>query len=128
MKETSTAPAKVCMALLVINPFLSILVWASLAPDSYGILAALLAANAGAALFAGLVFKEFSRCTTSTLRLVVVATGVVSGLASAVFWMADEVDCSWLPVVFISPVVVILLVLIWFVRKAEEEGPKHEGE
>ena len=128
MKITSTTPAKVCMALLVINPFLSLLGGASLTPNSYGILAALLAANAGAALFAGLVFKEFSRCTTSTLRLIVVAAGVVSGLASAVFWMADEADHIWLPVVFISPVVVILLVLRWFVRKAEKEGPQYEVE
>ena len=95
MKKTSTAPAKVCMALLVINPILSILVWASLAPDNHGILAALLAANATVALFAGLVFTwpEFSRCTTTTLRLIVVVTGVGSGLASAVSWMAGEVDC-----------------------------------
>ena len=129
MKKTSTAPAKVCMALLGINPFLSLLVWVSLAPDNHGILAALLAANATVALFAGLVFSwpEFSRCTTTTLRLIVVVTGVGSGLVSAVSWMADEVDCIWLPVVFISPALVILLVLIWFVRKAEEGRPKHEG-
>ena len=128
MKKPSTAPAKVCMALLVINPILSILVWVFLAPDSHGILAALLAANAGAALFAGLVFNEFSRCTTSALRHGVVAIGVVSGLVSAVSWMADEEDRILLPVVFISPVLVILLVLTWFVRKAEKEGTKHEGE
>ena len=130
MKITSTALAKGCMALLVINPILATLVWASLAPNSPGILAALLAANAGAALFAGLVFNwpEFSHCTTSALRLVVVVTGVASGLASAVSWMADEVDRTWLPVVFISPVLFIPLVLALFVGKAGKEGTKHEGE
>ena len=135
MKITSTGLAKGCVAFLVINPLLSIpvwaaLVWASLAPDSHGILAALFAANAVVALFAGFVFSwpEFSRSTTAMLRLSLVVTGVGSGLLSAVSWMAGEVDRSWLPVVFISPVAVILLVLIWFVRKAEKEGTKQESE
>ena len=71
MKITSTGLAWVCVALLVLNPVLAILVWAYLAPDSYGILAALLAANAGTAVFAGLVFSwpEFSHCTSRELRL-----------------------------------------------------------
>ena len=118
------------MALLLLYPLLSLLVWTYLAPDSYGILAALLAANAGTALFAGLAFDwpEFSPRTSRWLRLVVVSTGVVSGWLSAVYWLADEVDHIWLRVVIISPILVILLVLIWFVRKADKEGTKHEGE
>ena len=130
MKITSTDLAKGCMAILVINLISATLVWAALAPDSHGILAALFAANAVVALFAGLVFSwpEFSRSTTAMLRLSLVVTGVGSGLLSAVSWMAGEVDRSWLPAIFISPVAAILLVLIWFVRKAEKEGTKQEGE
>ena len=122
MKITSTALASVCVVLLVLYPVSAILGSVYLDPDSYGIPAALLAANAGTALFAGLVFSwpEFRHCTSSALRLFVVFIGVVSGLASAMFWMADEVDHIWLRLVIISPVLAILLVLRWFVYKANK--------
>ena len=129
-KITCTTLAWVCLALLVLYPVLSLLVWAALAPDSYGIIAALLAANTGIAVFIGLAFNwpELRHCTSRELRRVVAFIGVVSALASAVFWLVDEVDHSWLHVVIIAPVLAILLVLIWFVRKADKEGTKHEGE
>ncbi len=130
MKITSTALAWVCVAILVLYPVSAILVAAYLAPDSYGILAALLAANAGTALFAGLAFgwPEFSHCTSRALRFVVFIIGVVSGLLSALYWMADEVDHIWLRAGIISPVLIILLVLMSFVVKVNKEGTKHEGE
>ena len=119
-KITSTTLAWVCVILLGLYAVSAVLVWAYLAPDRHGILAALLAANAGTALFVGLAFNwpEFSHCTSKGLRLIVAFIGVLSGLVAAVSWLADEVDRSWLTVVFISPVFVILLVLIWFDRKA----------
>ena len=139
-KITSTALARVCGALLLPYIVLAALVRASQAPVSYGILAPLapvsngilaplLAANAVAALCAGLVFNEpkFSHCTSKGLRLIVAFIGVVSGLLSALFWLEDAVDRSWVHVVLISPVLVFLLMLSWFVHKADK-GPKHEGE
>ena len=67
------------------------------------------------------------------MRLIVLIIAAVSGVLSAVNWMADEVDHIWLRVVIISPVLVILLVLMWFVDKVNvdkvnKEGTKHEGE
>ena len=118
------------MALLLLYPLSAILVSTYLAPGSYSILAPLLAANAGTALFAGLTFDlpEFSPRTSRWLRLVVVSTGVVSGLLSALYWLAGEMDHIWLRAGIISPILVIFLVLMWFVRKVNKEGTKHEGE
>ena len=98
MKITSTTLARLCVALLVLYPISAILLWAYLAHDnSYGIMAALLAANAGTALFVGLAFDlpEFSHYTSRALRLTVITIGIVSGLVSAQFWMADEVGHIW---------------------------------
>lgn len=130
MKITTTVLARVCVALLVLYPVSALLVWAYLAPDSYGILAALFAANAGTAFFVGFAFRlpEFSGHTSRALRLSVVLIGVVCGLMSALHWMADEVDHIWLRAGIISPIVVILLVLMWFVDKVNKERTKHEGE
>ena len=70
--------------------------------------------------------------TSDIERLIVLIIAAVSGVLSAVNWMADEVDHIWLRVVIISPVLVILLVLMWFVdrgqHKVNKEGTKHEGE
>ena len=127
---TSTALAWVCVVLLGLCLGVVFLMRASPAPVSDGILAPLFAANASAALFAGLVFNspELSHCTSRELRLIVVVIGLLSGFLSAVSWLADEVDRSWLTVVFTSPVLVILLVLILVALKAGKEGTNHEGE
>ena len=130
MKITSTALAWACVALLTLYPISALLVWSYLAPKSYGIMAALFAANAGTALLVGLVFRlpEFSHYTSRALRLSVVLIAVVCAVLSAVHWMADEVDNIWLRAGIISPVVVILLVLMWFVDRVNKEGTKREGE
>ena len=127
MKITSKALAWVCVALLVLYPVLAILLWAYLASDNnYGIMAALLAANAGTAFLVRLAFgvPEFSDYTSGALRFFVLIIGVASGLVSAVYWMADEVGHIWLRAGIISPVLVILLVLMWFVDKVNKEGTK----
>ena len=82
MKITSTALAWVCVALLVLYPVSAILVWAYLSPESYGIMAALFAANAGTALFIGFTFRlpEFRGHTSRALRFFVVFIAVVCGL------------------------------------------------
>ena len=130
MKITSTALAWVCVALLVLYPVSAILMWAYLAPESYGIMAALFAANAGTALFIGLTFRlpEFSGHTSRALRFFVVCIAVVCGLMSALFWMADEVDNVWFRAGIVSPVLVILLVLMWFIDTVNKGGTQHKGE
>ena len=131
MKITSTALAWVCVALLVLYPVSAILVWAYLASDDhYGIMAALLAANAGTALFVGLAFglPQFRHHTSRVLRLIVGSIGVVCALMSAMYWMADEVDSVWLRAGIVSPVLVILLVLMWFIDTVNKGGTQHKGE
>ena len=130
MRITSTALAWGCVTLLVLYPVSAILVWAYLAPDSYGIMAALLAANAGTAFFVRLTFdlSDSGGHAWRAQRFLVNLIAVVSGVISASFWMADEVDQIWLQAVIISPVVAILVVLMWFVDKASKEGAKTEGE
>ena len=131
MKIPSKAMAWVTVALLVLYPVSAILAWGYLASDdNYGVMAALLAANAGTAFLVRLVFglPGFSDYAPGALRLFVLIIGVASGLVSALYWMADEVDLIWLRAAIISPVLVILLVLMWFVDKVNKEGTKHEGE
>ena len=117
MKITGKVLAWVCLALLILYPVVAILVWGFLSPaGNHGIIAALFAANAGTALLVGLVFRlpEFRHCTSRVLRHSVVLIGVVSGFMSAIFWMADEVEHLYLRAAFVAPVVVILLMLVWF--------------
>ena len=131
MNITSKARALVCVVLLVLNPVLAILVLSYVSTvDNYGVIASLFAANAGTALFVRLVFglPEFSEHTPGALRLFVLIIGVVYGLMSAVYWMLDEVDDSWLRAVIILPVLVILLVLTWFVDKVNKERTENERE
>ena len=131
MKITSRALARACVALLVLYPVTAILVWTYLATDDYyGVMAALFAANAGTAFFVGLAFglPEFSHYTSRALRLFVVLIAAASGLVSALYWMADEVDHIWLRAGIVSPVLAILLSLMWFVDQVSKEGTKHEGE
>ncbi len=130
MKVTSKVLAKVCVALMVLYPVSAFLVWTYLDSDRYGIMAALFASNAGTAFFARLVFglPEFVHYTSKALRLLLVFVGVASGLMSAIYWMWDEVEHIWVRVGIISPVLVILFVLMWFVDKVNKEGREHEGE
>ena len=101
MKITSTALAWVCVALLVLYPVSAILVWAYLAPESYGIMAALFAANAGTTLFIGLTFRlpEFSGHTSRALRFFVVSdaessSGALTGYEAELWRMADALRGS----------------------------------
>ena len=131
MKITTTALAWGCVALLVLYPASAILVGAYLTPnDNYGTLATLLAANAGTAFFVrfALGLPGFSGHTSRALRFSVTVIAVVCGLISAVQWMADEVEHLGLRAAFVTPVVVILLVLMWFIHKVNKEGTHHEGE
>lgn len=131
MKITSTALAWVCVAILVLYPVSAILVWAYVATDDYyGILAVLFAANAGTALVVGLAFSwpQFSHHTSRALRRTVGAIVAVCALMSALYWMAGEVDNVWLRAGIVSPVLVILLVLMWFIDTVNKEGPQHKGE
>ena len=121
--------AWVCVALLILYPTSAILVQGYIVTDDYyGILAALLAANAGTAFFVRLVFDlpQFSHHTSGALKFIVVFIGVVCALLSAMYWMADEVDHLWLRTAIISPVLVILFVLMWFIDKVNKTETKHE--
>lgn len=129
MKMTSNSLAWVCVAILVLYPLVAV-VWDYLASDNnYNVVAAALAANAGTALLVRLVFSlpALSDYTSGELRLIVLFIGVASGLASAVYWVANEVDHVWLLAGIISPVLVTLLMLLWFVDKVEKEGTSHQG-
>ena len=131
MNIPSKALAWVCVVLLVLYPGSAMLVWGYVANDDhYGILAALFAANAGTALFVALIFSlaQSSNHTSRVLRPLVGAIGVICALTSAVFWMTDEVDNVWLRAGIISPVLVILIVLMWFIDTVKKEGPQHQGE
>ena len=99
---------------------------AYLVPGDDGILAALFAANAGTAFFVGLAFglPEFSDHTSRALRLSPVLIGVVCGLMSALHWMAEEIDHIGLRIGIISPIIIILLALMWFVNKVGKEVVK----
>ena len=130
MKIPSKALAWVCVALLILYPVSATVVVTYIASDdNYGILAALLAANAGMAFLIWLVFSqaEFIDYTSGALRLLVLIIGAGSGLVSAGYWVVDEVDHFGLRVGIIAPVLVTLLVLRWFVEEAKKEGMKHEG-
>ena len=130
MKINITTLAWTCVILMVLYPVVAILVWAYLTPDRYGIMAALFAANAGTALLVGLVFglPEYSHFISRELRLSVVFIGVASGFMSATFWVADEVGNIWLRAGIISPVLIVLVVLVWFGDKVNKEGKNGDGE
>ena len=130
MKITSKTLAWACVILMVLYPVVAILVWSYLTPDRYGIMAALFAANAGTALLVGLIFglPEFSHFTSRELRLSVVFIGVASGFMSATFWVADEVGNIWLRAGIISPVLIVLVVLVWFGDKVNKEGKSGDSE
>ena len=130
MRISSNTLARLCVALLVLYPVSAILVWSYLAPESYGIMAALFATNAGTAFFVGSILglAKFNDPPSTMLRFFATFIAVVCGLISATFWMADEVYNIGLRVAIVSPVVLILLVLWGFTAKAAEQGKKPEGE
>ena len=106
-----------CVVLLTVYPILAILIGEYVASnDNYGVLAALLAANAGTALLVELVFlvPKYRRHARRALRIIVGFIAVTSGLLSAFYWMADEVDNELLRAGLMAPVVVILIVLLLF--------------
>ena len=130
-KKISTKDlAWTCVALQVLYPLLAWPIVGFLAPGDDGILAALFAANSGTAFFAWLAFdlRELRGHTTRALRLSVLSIGVICGFLSAVHWMADEVENLWLRMGISSPIIIILVVLLWFVYKAIVEGTdRNEG-
>ena len=123
MKITSVMLAKACVVLLALYMVSGMLIWA-LYPNCYGLLAALFAASAGTALLVGVIFDfpELKGKTPIVLRFSVFVIAAVSGLMSAINWLADEVEHLWLRAVMVFPVVIILLVLRWFFEKVREEG------
>lgn len=130
MKITSKALAWACVTLVVLYPASALLVWYVAFDNHYGIMAALFATNAGTAFLIHLVFgqPEFSDHTPKALKLSVLFVAAASGLGSAVFWLAGEVDSAWLLAGFVSPAVFTLLMLAWFGDKVNEEVREHEGE
>ena len=127
MKITSTALARACRILLTLYPVSTLLCFYLISDENYRIMAALFAANAAAASLAMLIFGwyESSDNVPGPSRLFTLVIAVGSGLTSAVFAIAAEVEQPWLRIGLIAPVVVILLVLIWFVNKVSKERAEH---
>ena len=118
------------MAFLVLYPAAAMLVGYLAIDDRNGILASLFAANAGTALLVALIFglPQSNNQTSRALSFLFGFIGALCALLSAVHWMADEVDNVWLRIGIISPIVVTLIVLAWFVYKVNEEGAENNGE
>lgn len=124
MKINSKTLAQTCVALLIIYPVSTILVWAYLRPDdSYGTLAALFALNAATAFFVEHIFRlpRLRQYAPKELRYFVLLIGLVCALMAAQYWMTDEVHNVWLRLGIMSPVLLILLVLMWFAGKVDKE-------
>ena len=130
MKITSKSLAWLCVALLTLYLISAILVSSYLNADRDGILAALLAANAGTAILVRFTFglPEFSGHTSREMRILVSLIAVASGLMSALNWMADEVEHLGLRAAFIAPILAVLFVLMWFVDKVNKERTEQEQE
>ena len=123
MNITGKNFAWACVALLAAYPVLAILVGEHVVSnDNYVALAALLAANAGTAFLVELVFlmPEFRRHAGRSLRVIVGFIAVTSGLLSAFYWMADEVEHELLRAGLMAPVVAILIVLLLFMDTANK--------
>lgn len=123
MKISGSSLAWACVVIPYLYLALVILASFYLDPGYYGILGIMLAANAGAVLFVVLVFdvRESEDYTSGVLKLVASAIGAASVLFSAVFLMADEVDHPGIRAALIAPVIVALLVLLWFINKSKKE-------
>ena len=130
MKITTIGIAKGCVAILMLHIVLGIAVCSYFDFGNYGLLAALFAANAGAAFFAGYIFNlpAFSRSTLRGVSYFTFSIAAVSGLMSAYSWMADEMEDAWLPIITLIPIIVLLFMLVWFVNKYTKEETKHEDE
>ena len=124
VKITSVTLAWVCVVLLVLYMVLSLLIWTFFDSNNHGVLAALFAAGAGTAILVGVTFElpELKGKTPMALRLSLLFIGAVSGVLSAINWLADEADHLWLRAVLVLPVVIILFVLLWFFQKVREES------
>ena len=127
---TSRILARVCVTLLALNAVSAILVAALLSPKHDGTLAAVFAVNAGTSMLVGLVFNlpNFVGQTSGTLKLAVVSIAAVCGWMSAMYWLSEEVVHLWLRVGVLSPVLITIIVLIWFVEKAFKEKTPHGDE
>ena len=130
MKTNSQTLAQICVALLIIYPVSALLVWASLRPDGYGVLSALLAVNAGMAFIVHLAFNlpEYTNYTSDTLKRWLLIIASVSGFVSAVYWMVDAIDNTWLYAGIISPILAIAFVLVWFGHKVDKEKAQNGDE
>ena len=130
MRISNRTLAKVCLGILILTPVAAILVWFFTDYQSNrGTIAAVLAANAGTALLVSLVFSfhEFKNHTTSELRYLTVFAGACSGILSAVFWIMEEVQNLYLPIVLVAPLVVTLIVLFMFTKRVSEKGTSSDG-
>lgn len=130
MKITTTALARACVGLLLLYPISVILVSAYLESENYGLQAALLAASAGASFLAALVFNlpEFISFTSRPLRLFIGLVAAGTGVLSALLWTADEVENIWIRPLVIAPILIALLLLMWFTDRCSKESAKHEDE
>lgn len=132
MKISRDSLMKACGTLLVVYPFSAIILTQFiLTPeDSYGLLAALLAVNAGAAFFVGhaLGLPEYSNYTPGVLRNSILSIAVASGLLSAMFWVSDEVGHLGIQLALVTPGLIIILIAGWFIHKVEKERKKREEE
>ena len=128
MKITSKALAGACLALLVLYPLSAVLWFVLSSGDNYGIMAALLAVNAGVAFTAHLGFDlpEFSGHAPRQSRHITLFIAAISGCASGIFWMTDEVENIWHYMIIMAPVLVVLLLLAQFVDKVNKERAKQK--
>ena len=129
MKITSKTLAQTCVALLIIYPVSALLVWAYLTPNNnYGTLAALFALNAATAFFVEHAFRlpRLRKYAAKGLRNIVLLIGLASALIAAQYWMSDEVRNIWVRLGIMSPVLLILLVLLWFAHEAEKGKAQSE--
>ena len=130
MSLISRKQALICVGPWVVYPVAAYLVWAYAAGgEDYGVMAALLAANAAAALATGIIFGSpgVSGFVSRELKYAVSVIAAACGLASAGYWMAEEVNSRWILVGSLAPIVVTLVLIILFLERAIQENAGNEG-
>ena len=131
MKITGRDLALVSVPFLLLYTVVAFVVWYFADSDhDYGLLASMFAASAGTAALARLVFglPEYREYAPGAVRSWLLGIAAVTGLLSAVYWVADEADNIWLYIGIILPVLVIGVLLERFVDKVDKERTKQGGE
>ena len=62
------------------------------------------------------------------LRLFIGFVAIGTGALSAFFWAADEVVNIWIRPLVIAPILIALILLMWFTDKCNKEAAKQEDE